>query len=83
MIFITDRSGEKDIKLHTTIKNNHGEELNLIEVFNSLFLSSNEVINEIILLIIKEILKRYGIPRKLDVAYHVGRSVFKIKDFIE
>lgn len=83
MIFITDCDGEKKIKLHSTFKTSSGQELNLIEIFTSLFQLSNDVLNKIILLVIEETIDKLGMPKDLDTKYHVGHSVFKIRDFIK
>lgn len=73
--------GRKNIILHSTFRIN-GRELNLLEVFETLFSLNNEVLKKIILLVIKEYITRYGMPKKLDVEYHVGQTKFKISDLV-
>lgn len=83
MILVTDRDGEKEIKLHTTFKTSNGQELNLMEIFVTLFQLSNDVIKKIIMLVIKETIDKLGMPKDLDNEYHIGHSVFRIRDFIK
>ncbi len=78
---VTSDHGRKNITLHSTFQKN-GQELNLLEVFTTLFSLNNEVLKQIFLLVIKEYINRYGMPKKSDMEYHVGHSKFKIGDFI-
>ncbi len=80
--FMEGLQGRKNITLHSTFPKN-GQELNLLEVFETLFSLSNEVLRQIVLLVIKEYIARYGMPKRLDVEYHVGHSIFKAGDFID
>ncbi len=79
--FVTSEQGRKNITLHSTFRKN-GQELNLLEVFATLFSLNNEVLKQIVLLVIKEYIDRYGMPKRLDIEYHVGHSKFKLGDFI-
>jgi hypothetical protein len=78
---VTSHQGKKDITLHSTFRKN-GQELNLLDVFATLFTLNNAVLKQIVLLVIKEYIFRYGMPKRLDIEYYVGHSKYKIGDFI-
>lgn len=83
MILITDREGEKTVKLHSTFINDNGQELNLMDLFINLLQLSNDVVQKIITLVIEEIISKFGAPNNLTTQYNVGKSVFKIEDFLK
>lgn len=83
MMLVTDHQGERTIILHTTFKDANNEDLNLMQLFVTLLQLSNDVVQKIIRLVIKEVIDGFGVPNYLSTEYHLGHSIFKIGDFLK